>query len=231
MLLYNAFVLQNLSKILANALSQLESTIIVPALSAGKGVHFIWSGLESTPGSFVAQSVVGDQQLPGYWSAATWVGPNNSSDPRSYREVPSVPVQAFEGDRYSSTSFVNLFGDFRSFWEILPGPISTDTGAERRKGDFDSSSIDTDKGLLQQLTNVVLEIELQQGASWDIGPQVWQSIRMQVNSTDTTWCREPSMGVWKFKYSMTEPQVMVDEDRGFSICSIDKLTFESPWGF
>lgn len=215
-------------KNLNNVLNQLDSILTVPALSTGKGVHFIWSGLENSPGSFVAQSVIGDQQLPGYWSAAMWFGPNNSSDPLSYREVPSTPVQVFEGDLYYAGSFLNFFGNFHSFWRVFPGPISKGANVEEKKGTFDSSSSDADMHLLQQLTNVVFEIELQQGASWDFGPQVWEYIHMEANTTDTTWCREPSLGVWKFKYNMTEPWATAVEDRGFSICLIERLTFESP---
>lgn len=48
-------------------LSQFTTTMIVPSLSIGSGLHGIWPGLENDSDGFVFQDVVGDSKILGQW--------------------------------------------------------------------------------------------------------------------------------------------------------------------
>ena len=47
--------------------SQLQSTVVVPAVSTGAGYHAIWPGLENDSGGFVYQNVISDSNGAGSW--------------------------------------------------------------------------------------------------------------------------------------------------------------------
>ena len=47
--------------------SQLQSTVVVPAVSTGAGYHATWPGLENDSGEFVYQNVISDSNGAGSW--------------------------------------------------------------------------------------------------------------------------------------------------------------------
>jgi len=189
-------------------------TNIIPPLSPGPGIHFVWAGLETRPGSFVYQSVVDDEQSPGYWSYATWYGPDVSPSPSStipllptpvsstvvgpaessaqvsteiagYHESPYIPLRVLEGDALNSVLELDVeTGMWTSSWTIVPGVIShsatvipwSATDHPSQSGSISTSfpEHEAEGGL----TGLVFEIELQQGATWDFGPQVWENVYM-----------------------------------------------------
>jgi len=73
---------------------QLESTLEIPSVSTGPGVHFVWPGLEPRNEDFVFQNVIGDDQPKGRWVFATWYGPYNTQG--EYHEYGIVPGELIE---------------------------------------------------------------------------------------------------------------------------------------
>ncbi|KAH6677115.1 hypothetical protein B0J14DRAFT_689188 [Halenospora varia] len=195
------------------------SITYTPAFPKGKGVHFIWSGLENRNGSFVFQTVLASASGEGTgnktWTAA--IG--------DYHEFKSNPTR--RGDSFGNELLLGdddePNGHMVGEWVVQPGAEGKAMGDE---GQNNTATIDINGK--DPLTNFIFEIELQQGATWNFGPQTWTRIFMEVNSTDTTWCTKPTLGQHKFKYSMSDPHIEVGEGSDSSMCIIDYLTFDAP---
>jgi len=199
---------------------QLKSSTVAPPLSKAQGIHFIWPGLEPLSGDFVFQNVLGDQKRSGSCSFAAWYGPLPDG---SYREFQQTVVSP--GDSLVSDFVLDLgTNTWSNSWMPVPG---NETKIETRKQSSESGNLTISFEPAPEFTDVIFEIELIIGAVWGFGPQVWENIFIEVNSTETSWCRVAILGQYGFNYSMTEPVVRVNAN-GTSSCYIATFVFENP---
>jgi len=148
------------------AITKFETTMIVPALSSGSGVHGAWPGIENADGNFVYQSVISDSKQAGSWEF--WVeyccNPNY--------EATAIAVQP--GDSITSTFTLGSNGYWTDAWSV--------SGSTSQSGSTANSF--TTEGTIN---TAILAIELQGGASWDFGPVEFTSVSITA-STPSNWC-------------------------------------------
>jgi hypothetical protein len=122
-------------------------------------MHFIWPGLEPLSGDFVFQNVLGDPKRSGSWSFATWYGPLPDG---SYREFQHAAVSP--GDSLVS-DFVLDFGTntWGNSWMLVLG---NGTVIEAGKQKSESANLKISFEPAPVFTDVIFEIELQDGAAW-----------------------------------------------------------------
>jgi len=65
--------------------TQLNVTMIMPAVPAAPGIHYIWPGLQPNSDAFVFQDVGGDEEGSGSWTFAEWAVDSK------YAFLPSLP--------------------------------------------------------------------------------------------------------------------------------------------
>ena len=53
-------------------ISRLETTMIIPEIPKGPGIHYVWPGLQPDTNNFVFQDVSGDELGTGAWTFAEW---------------------------------------------------------------------------------------------------------------------------------------------------------------
>jgi len=86
-------------------ITNLQSTVIVPAVSTGAGYHAIWPGLENDSGDFVYQNVISDSNVAGSWQF--WIeyccDPNFDSTP-----ITGEALLAREFTRWSVVAWSSL---------------------------------------------------------------------------------------------------------------------------
>jgi hypothetical protein len=127
---------------------QLESTMKIPSISKGPGIHFVWPGLEPRNGNFVFQNVIGDDQPTGRWTLATWYGPYDAKG--DYYEYGTIPGETFEqlflmqmtecyivthGDTLTTIFDLNLGnGEWNDPWYLTPGSNGVAAGETSGSG-------------------------------------------------------------------------------------------------
>ena len=191
--------------------------MIIPVLSKGPGLHYVWPGMETGAGNFVFQNVIGDKQPDGQWTFATWYGPYDTA--KDYKEYGRVKVT--EGDALTTIFELDTStGEWTDNWILEPGSKGKSNGEQSSSG-----GVNVAFPYEGALTDVLFEIELQERAAWDFGTVTWDNIIIETDSSDTSWCTQPRLGQ-AFSYTMSQPKATLSGGR--SICYIASLGFNSP---
>ena len=139
--------------------NQYQVTVVVPAVSPGKGLHGVWPGLQNQAGSFVYQSVIADSNSPGAWQF--WVeycckyvviavgmpyllivnqSRLQSSGYQRYRlqtswsgSLPNF-LLVYPGDSITSTFTTDNNGSWTDSWSLSPGPQGVSVGQKAQSG-------------------------------------------------------------------------------------------------
>ncbi|EPE32929.1 hypothetical protein GLAREA_05941 [Glarea lozoyensis ATCC 20868] len=211
----DAAVSSNVFWFLPNApITRYQVTVVVPAVSPGKGLHGVWPGLQNQAGSFVYQSVLADSNSPGAWQF--WV---------EYCCNPDYKAQAikvYPGDAITSTFTTDGAGLWTDSWSLTPGPQGLSAGQTAQSGS--TSQNFADRGAL---IRGLLAIELQQNGAWDFGAVQWSNIAITA-STTAPWCATGSSYAVSpnFQYSISAGTQSTNG--GSTTCTFPNVRFNGP---
>ncbi|KUJ23837.1 uncharacterized protein LY89DRAFT_744355 [Mollisia scopiformis] len=202
-----------------------QSTLIIPAGSPDSntlGLQAVWPGLQPHSQQYVLQNVLANG-VPGEWL----LEPYSCCNPIAML-VP--PMRVYPGDTLTNTFSLDRFSmQWQINWVVIPGPVGQAAGEVSFNGglNFDLTQYDNDNATIEAYTSSMFAIELQHGGQWDFGPVSWRDILLEINTTDTTWCKSgPQLQAGSFHWNYSTPVASPVDN--VVRCYIAEMNFESP---
>ncbi|KAF4631836.1 hypothetical protein G7Y89_g6289 [Cudoniella acicularis] len=199
-----------------------ESTMIIPASSPDPiqngHVQAVWPGVNNKT---LLQNVMTNTGGVGEWFTFPFFCCTTSGHLANQSQV-------YPGDSLTTTYLWDqAHNKWLDSWVSSPGDAGVQAGSTGFIGGitFDPNIA---PGHDVAMDTASLNIELQDGSTWDFGPIIWQNILVVAQTTDDSWCTKPSV-TDNMNFQMSVPTS--NTANGTTTCYIASMVFTSPTKF